>query len=190
MLEILVLAIVALATMARKGSARRHPRYRLRPVRITPDLALATLGTKTVLATGFTGAADGPYRIISATCIWSLLGLTIGDGPITVGYAHSDYSVTEIKEYIEGAAQINVGNLVSSREQAQRFIRIVGTMPGNPAGSLGMQALNDGNPIKTRLNWPMPVGKFVNLFAYNDGQQLTTGAILSPTGTLWVKDGL
>ncbi len=182
MYEILML-ITCFALMAKHGKGRR--RYSLRRVRTIPQVALATLANVTVVVGAVTPTADGQYRAMSLSHTWSLKGLTAGEGPILVGYAHSDYSVTEIKEAIEIAASINIGDLISSREKADRLVRIVGSFAGNTTD----ETLNDGRPIKTRLNWAIPIGKAVNIFAYNDsGATLTTGAVVDCNGDLWVKD--
>ncbi len=169
--------------MAKHGKSPR--RYNLRKVRTIPIITLGTLADVTVVTGAVTGAADGQYRAMSHKAVWSLRDFTAGEGPITVGYAHGDYSVTEIKEAIEIANSINLGDLVASREQSQRLVRVVGVFQGTGEA----ESLNDGKPIKTRLNWAMPIGKALSVFAYNEsGAALTTGAEIQATGDLWVKD--
>ncbi len=122
--------------------------------------------------------------MVSATLTWIVSAGTAGEGPVTVGYAHSDYSITEIKECLEAFAAIDQGDKVA-QERANRLVRTVGTVrfPG------GAAALNDGKPIKTRLNWLINIGDSVNMFAFNeDIGVLTTGALLTASGDLWVKD--
>ncbi len=166
-----------------EGMARKpRPKMNLRRVHMTPAQALSTLGGVTALVTGLTAAADGAYRAVSVKGIHSILLLTAGEGPITVGFAHSDYTVTEIKEAIESALSISVGDKVA-QEKANRLVRVIGEI------SAAEPMLNEGMPVKTRLNWLIPIGKFVNLFAYNNNSgALTTGAIQNFSGDLWVKD--
>ncbi len=142
---------------------------------------MATTVTKIAVETDFTGAADGTYRAVSAKLAWSLQNLAAGDGPLIVGYAHSDYTVTEIKEAIEAVLAISVGDLIA-QEQANRLVRVVGSLTDEAP------QLNDGMPISTKLNWLIPIGKNVEIFAYNDGITMTTGAVVNATGSLWVKD--
>ncbi len=150
----------------------------------TPSLALSTLGTATAVTTGLTGASTSTYRAVSADFVWAIEDLAAGEGPITVGFAHSDYTVTEIKEALESAASIDQG-LKIEQEKSNRLVRIVGTI----GTGTGVNQLNDGKPVKTRLNWLITIGDEVNIFAYNDSSSsLTTGAILHPMGNLWVKD--
>ncbi len=184
MFETLVLLVIAIA-MAHKGYPKKG-RYSLRMVKLNGTLVLGTLANVTVGASSITGVADGSYRMISVRVVWTLKNLTASQGPLTVGFAHSDYSVTEVKEAIESAASINIGDKVAN-EQSNRLVRVIGSFSGNTVE----ESLNDGKPIKTRLNWAIPIGQSVNAFAYNDsGAALTTGAIIDLTGACWVKDNL
>ncbi len=181
MYEILLIAIMLLV-MAKHGSGRGKRRYTLRAVNITPALALSTLAALTVITTGLTGTSDAQYRLVTSQLTWLMDGMAAGDGPITVGYAHNDYTVTEIKEALESANSISPGDKVA-QERNNRLVRKVGVL------SAESPELNDGKPIKTRLNWAIQIGSAVNLFAYNDsGATLSTGANLNTMGTLWVKD--
>ncbi len=110
---------------------------------------------------------------------------TTGDGPLTVGICHSDYSNTEVKECLESGASIDQGDKIA-QEQGNRLVRIVGSMlPGEE------ENLNDGKPIKTRLNWMIDIGSAVNVFVYNEGSgSLTTGSLMKLTGSLYVKDSV
>jgi len=183
MLEILVLGL-AFVLLAKHGKNPKRRRYNLRRVRITPELALSTLASDTALTALTTGVATDTYRMVSIIATWALRGITGGEGPITVGYAHSSYTVTQIKECLE-AFSIDQGDKLSS-EQAGRLVRIVGTF-----SSEADTMLNDGKPIKTRLNWKIAIGSQVNIFAYNeDTQPLATGAVLHVAGDGWVKDSV
>ncbi len=149
-----------------------------------PQVTLGALANNIVVTGTLTSSADGQYRAMSVKLLWSIRNVTVGQGPIIVGFAHSDYSVTEIKEAIEIASSINIGDKVSN-EKANRLVRVVGVFSGAESD----QVLNDGKPMKTRLNWQMPIGANVNVFAYNDsGAALTTGGLVEANGDLWVKD--
>jgi len=166
-----------------KAYPRKRRRFSLRRVRITPERALATLASDTAIVNSLTVVAPSAYRAVSIKATWNLVGLTANEGPITVGYAHDDYTVAEIKEALEAAASIDPGNKIA-QEQANRLIRIVGTFASGAAG-----LLNDGKPISTRLNWLIGVGHAVNMFAYNEfPSALTTGAVVHCVGDMWVKD--
>lgn len=166
--------------MAKKASRKRS--FRLRRVRLTPELGLSTLGSDTAIVGSAVGSSTAQYRVKSLKGTWSIVGLTAGEGPVTIGIAHSDYSVTEIKECLEAAASISPGDKIA-QEQANRLVRIVGTLDG------GRTTLNDGRPVSTKLNWLITIGQGFNLFAYNEDQaSLTTGATVTFSGDAWVQD--
>ncbi len=170
--------------MAKHTKKGRSRRFNLRRVRISPELPLLTTASDTAIVTGFTGASPSTYRAMLLKAIWSLTDLTANDGPISVGVAFSDYTVTEIKEAIEVAGSISPLDKIS-QERANRLVRIIGSM------NEVRESLNDGQPITTKLNWLMPIGSFVNLFAYNQSTgALTTGAVVNVDGDLWVKDSV
>ncbi len=181
MIELIVILAMLTGMAKRKGRGRRS--FNLRRVKVTPEIALATLASDTVDTVGLTAASTSPYRAISLKATWALSNLTAGEGPITVGLAQSDYTITEIKECLEAAGAIDVGDL-PAQEKANRYVRIVGTL--NSANA----SLNDGRPVKTKLNWKVDIGKFVNVFVYNESTGvLTTGAFINVAGDLWIKDG-
>ncbi len=183
MIEI-VLLLASFVLMAKRNPKRKRA-FNLRAVRASPSLALGTLASVTAIAGPVYGNADGAYRIMSLSGTWSTENHTAGEGPIVVGFAHGDYTVTEIKEFIESGASISIGNKIAN-EQANRLIRRVGTF----SGLLTEETLNDGKVIKTRLNWAIPIGTNLNMFAYFDGSDanLTTGTFVRFNGTGWVKD--
>ncbi len=167
--------------MARRPKRRA---FTLRGVRASPSISLGALAAITVFAGAIFGNADGAYRIMSYTGTWSIENHTAGEGPIVVGFAHGSYTVTQIKEAIESGASISIGNKLAD-EHAGRLVRRIGTFSGNSTE----ETLNDGKPIKTRLNWAIPIGTNFNLFAYNDSTAtLTTGTIVRTNGKGWVKD--
>ncbi len=184
MLEILLTLVFVLLAARKRGGGRR--RFNLRKVNTTAGITLGTLANVTVVTGALTGTASQAYRLMSTTGVWSIKNNTVGEGPITFGFAHSDYSVTEIKEAIESGASISLGNKVS-QEQSNRLVRVVGQFSGFAAEEI----FNDGKPLKTRLNWAISIGNTAALFAYNDsGAALTTGGIIDYTGPIWVKDNV
>ncbi len=163
---------------------RRYPRkgsFGLRRIRISPSLALSNLVAGTAIATAVSASAENGYRVTSCDTVWTFDDLVEDEGPVTVGYAHSDYSVTEIKECLDSNASINVGNMIA-REQANRLVRVVGSF--SKTGTI-----NDGRRIKTRLNWKFGEDDLLNIFAYNEATgSITTGSRLHVVGDMWIKD--
>ncbi len=181
MLEVILL-VLSLAVMARKPRRRRQ--FNLRKVKFSPSLALSTLGSVTALVANYFGAADGAYRIMSISATYSMEDHVGAEGPILVGVSHGDYTVTEIKEFIESGSSISVGDKIQS-ERANRLIRHIGTF----SGISNAETLNDGRPIKTKLNWLIPIGKTLNVWYYNDSiNALSTGTVMKANGSGWVKD--
>ncbi len=169
--------------MAKHPRRRGKRRFNLRRVRITPEEPLLTLASDTVITQDLTAASPDRYRCVTVKGSWTLIALTAGEGPITVGYAHSDYSVTEIKECLEAQAAISQSNKVA-REQSDRLVRVVGTMRG-----VGNSFLNDGKPISTKLNWLIGIGATVKMFSFNESTSpLTTGAVTNLVGDMWIRD--
>lgn len=175
--------------MARKPyTARKSLYFRMRRVRVSSEQLLGTLASDTAIATSLTGVADGAYRLMTARLAWTLVNLTQGQGPITVGFAHSDYTVAEIKECLEAFAAISQGDKIA-QERSNRLIRTVGTF-GNAGSGLGVAALNDGKPIYTKLNWLVAIGDSVNFFAFNEdtGALSVTDPSLNVQGDIFVRD--
>ncbi len=168
--------------MAKKPYRKR--RFNLRRVRFDAQIALATTANQVVVTSGLTGTSANPYRCKSVKVTWNLKNLTPGQGPILFGYAHSDYSVGEIKECLEVGTSIDRGDKVAL-EQANRLVRLVGSFDG----LLSEEKFNEGRPMKTKLNWAIGIGDEVSMFIYNDsGGAFTTGAFCDVLGEMWVQD--
>ncbi len=101
---------------------------------------------------------------------WSLSEFSnnAGDGPITVGIAHSDYTSAEIEEFIENAGSWDEGDLVQ-QEVAKRKIRIVGTFDKGDLGTVDTAVLNDGKALTTKLGWILNAGQTCSIWVYNNG---------------------
>ncbi len=156
-----------MAAKVRKG--RRSFRNYLRGA-VDEVLALGTLATKTVVATPFDEVASEEMTISSVKAIYSMQEFTegSGDGPVMIGLAHSDYTVTEIKEFIENSGSWDRGDKIS-QERAKRLIRKIGVFEAQQSSSSAAQVLNGGRAINTKLNWKLLLGDTVQLWAYNLG---------------------
>ncbi len=137
---------------------------------VDETLALSTLAAKTLVSTILDDTVTEKTRISSIEASWSMSEFTIaaGDGPIVVGVAHSDYTDAEIEAVIETTGSWSQGDKVQ-QEIANRLVRIVGVMEAAAGGTIGAAVLNDGNPIKTKLNWSLITGQTLKLWAYNTG---------------------
>lgn len=181
MLEILVV-VIAMLVMAR-NPRRRKWTADMKAVPFTEGTALLTLATVTVITATTLPVSDNEYRVLGVRNLWSIRGFTPSEGPIVVGYAHGDYSVSEIKQSIEAETMMTRGDKIAA-EQGNRLVRRVGMFAGN----IEDETINDGKPIYTRLNWVIPVGKTLNAWAYNQsGASLTTGSVLIQNGKATIK---
>jgi len=130
-----------------------------------------------VASGGITNAPTGTMRFMSidASYIWSGIADVIDDG-LEFGVAHSDYSAAEIEEALEAIESIDLGDKVA-QEQANRWVRSIGTFASaiNTAGSAAQ--FNDGKPVKTKLNWKMSIGDTL------------VGWVRNGSGVKWLTEG-
>ncbi len=137
---------------------------------VDETLALGTLAATTLISANFDEVMVEMGRITSVVATWSIENWTVaaGDGPIIVGLAHSDYNDAEKEAVLEASASWNRGDKVA-QEVSRRLMRTVGTFRAPPGGGIGVSVLNEGRPIKTKLNWSIITGKTLNIWAYNAG---------------------
>ncbi len=107
--------------------------------------------------------------VSSVKCIYSLAGMTPieNTGPIHVGVAHSDYTLSEIEAWIKQSSGWAAGDKVA-QEISNRLIRRIGTFDV-PVSATGSVSLNDGKPITTKLNWTITTGQNVQFYVFNEG---------------------
>ena len=156
--------------MAKKPSAARRRKFRkYLKGQVDHNLALGTLGAKTVIRTNVGDTVNERTFVSSARLSWSMDNYTKAatDGPILVGIAHGDYTAAEIEGWLENSDSWNEGNLVQ-QEISKRKIRLVGTFE-SPVDSAAASRLNDGKPITTKLGWILLQGQTISVWAYNLG---------------------
>ncbi len=131
-------------------------------------LSLGTLAGLTLVATPFDEVVRERTLISSLVATYAMSDMTLGAsiGPIMVGIAHSDYTDAEIEEVIEMTDSWDEGNLVE-QELSKRKIRRIGIFDLDGSGS--DTVLNDGKPVKTKLNWILNSAQSLRLWAYNMG---------------------
>ncbi len=149
-------------------------------IRISTQYAVGAL-TVNNLTSGVLGPTlTDDYRVTSIDGVWSMIGVD-GEGPITVGVAHGDYTAQEIEDCLL-ASQTRPGDKIAM-ERSNRLVRVIGVFDQdqNP------EKLNDGRKIKTRLNWRLDgdadgiIGLQVWSFSQFAGT-LTGGALLKFQG--------
>jgi len=175
--------------MAKRKGRRPFRRY-LRG-NIQEDLDLGTLAAQTPVSALFDETVQERTLVSSIDVLWSMTDWTITTdaGPIIVGVAHSDYTDAEIEAYIENTGSWDEGDKVQSREIAKRLIRHVGVF--DVAITNEISTLNDGKPIKTKLNWILTQGQTLRVWAYNQGQAAvattTANVHLQGVAHLWPR---
>ncbi len=131
--------------------------------------ALGTLAARTGIIKQFDDVVNERTLVSSLQATWAMTDFTsaTGDGPIYLGVAHGDYTLAEIEEFIETTNSWDEGNLIS-QEIAKRKIRIAGIIQSSDAPA-DVQVLNDGKPVKLKLNWILLQSQTLQAFAYNSG---------------------
>ncbi len=179
MFEILAV-LLALVLAAKKGRGRRRGRLIKGVIKLQE--ALTTLAPNTGLLDP-TDTVDDAAFIISVHATYALVGNTAGEGPIKLYWAHSDYSLAEVEEFIELTTGWSEMDEVS-KEISKRKIRAIGQISGGVSG----ESLANGEVVKTRIGFMVQEGQGLNLVSYMDGTApLTTGASVFVTGHAWIR---
>lgn len=149
----------------------RKPRRRMgRYIRgnIDVDIAMGTLAAQTAQLFATDTVKERTY-VSSMVNSYSLSGVTPVEntGPVQVGVAHSDYSLSEVEAWIEQVTGWDEADLVA-QEIAKRKIRRIGVF-ANPATLVESSRLADGRMVKTRLGWILLQGQGLNIWVYNMG---------------------
>ncbi len=144
------------------------------------EITLSTLAQNTALAQALLTLGEDLYAL-SIDCLWSLKGLTPGEGPVSVGFAHGDLTVAEITETLD--ASVSDPDDIIAKERARRPVRRAGLFSGIAA----TENLNNGVPVRTKLRFSVGDGHSINAFAVNrsGAAPLTTGGIVVLAGTIY-----
>lgn len=140
------------------------------------------LATKVAASAVFDEDVNERTLVSSVVATYTLTAVTpvIGQGPMICGLAHSDYTTGEIEAYLENDGSWNEGDLVA-KEISGRKIRRVGAFDVADDQVDGF-TLNDGKPIKTKLNWILLQGQSLESWVYNAG--LVSFITTTPTLTI------
>ncbi len=156
---------------------------------ISGTLNLLTLANETVLVDDvFAGNLTEDLYIMSADITGEIINFTAGEGdPHTCGFAHGDYTVTEIKEALE-VKLLGPGNKIE-QERARRLIRKTGIFVAETEAQtkLNLQGrVSGGASTRTKIKFTVQSGKTLNFWVFNEsGGALATGASLRWQGTVY-----
>ncbi len=125
--------------------------------------------TKDAASLALDGTVNERTLVSSIEATWVLSGVTptAGVGPMVVGVAHSDYTASEIEDYLDLDTTWDEGDKIS-QEIGRRKIRRVGSFEAAD-DLVDSISLNDGKAIKTKLNWILLQGQTLSTWCYNGG---------------------
>ncbi len=162
----------------RRGKRRYHKNFAAIP--FSQAVALATLADDTVLLSAILTTLVEDLYISSVKCSWGLRGLTAGEGPLNVGYAHGDLTVAEVKEFLD--AELDDPDDIIQKERASRPVRHAGMYQGLAANEF----IRNGEMIKTICKFTVGNDKSFNFWIHNrSGGTLATGAVVVIQGTIF-----
>lgn len=143
--------------------------------------ALGTLGSEAALVEPFLATLTEDLFVISVDVFWQINTFTALQGPILVGIAHGDLSVTEITEALD--ASPSGPRDIIAMERARRPVRRAGQFNNQLAGD----RLNDGKAVRTRCKFLVPDGVPLNMYAVNRGSAAlsVTDPIVEFNGTVY-----
>ncbi len=149
------------------------------PLKTRDSIPLGALAADTVIKETSPLALTEDYFVISTDVAISWRNGTAGQGPIQIGWANNDLSVTEIAEALD-AAPVNRDDVIGI-ERMRRPVRII----GNIDVSTGDGTIGDGEKIKTVIR--KRIGSSIGqcFWARNrSGATLTTGNIVQLDGMI------
>ncbi len=150
---------------------------------IQVDLALGALAAGATIAGVMTAFGVTRVQCISADLTWSINNHTSTEGPIRVGLANGNLSVTEINEKLDARPTSQTD--IIAMERSRRPVRDSGKFSGS---ATTVEVLNDGEPVRTTLKFPLNEGVELVAWARNeDTAAFTTGTIVHASGTLYMR---
>ncbi len=155
---------------------------------INESLALSNLASGALVADTWDEVVNEKTLVSSIVVTWSVDELVLAQGPLEFGVAHSDYTDAEILEVLAVTGSWDSGDKIS-QERAKRLVRKIGVMVSVGDAGISDVTVNDGKPIKTKLNWMLASGDTLRMWVLNKGAILTTGAFLIAEGhaNLWQR---
>ncbi len=149
-------------------------------ISVTENLAVGALVNNTAIFGALIAALGDDFYAISADLMWTMVDGTGGQGPVEVGVAHGDYTIAEVKEYLD-VDMSDPGNLIA-KEQNRRLIRRAGIF--NVLS--GAESLFDGQAKRLPLKFVINEGSPFNMWLMNrSGGTLTTGMLIRVSGTVF-----
>ncbi len=167
----------------RRGGRRRLPKRNRNFIAI-PYSTLVTLGALldgvVIEANTLNTNLGEDLFVVSIDALWSMLEHTAAEGPVVVGFAHSDLSVGEVAEAL--AAEVTDPDDIIAKERARRPVRRSGIFSGLNTD----ESLNQGVMQRTAMRFSVGNDFNIAAFAQNQsGATLTTGTLIRVSGTIF-----
>ncbi len=163
--------------MARKRKGAR------RPLVTIPDAVNITLGAlaNDVAVPSAAVAITDDFFCYSVDVDAVLRDLTLGQGPIRMGWNNNDLSSAEVVEALN-AIPLGASDIIE-RERAKRPVRLFGNFDGSSGGvatgTAYAERLNDGKTLRVKVMRKFSKNIGMQFFAINrSGATLTTGGII------------
>ncbi len=164
---------------------RRRPRNRRNFIAIPFETSnvissLATLNTQQIDL--LNAAFNEDFFAISIEAYWVFIDHAPTAGPLYVGFAHGDYTDTEINEYL--TAEILGPDDKIKNEKSRRQVRRAGVF-ATLATTSPEESLNDGKAIKTPLRFSVGNGHDISMWIRNGSPGTLTSGTVQCFGTLY-----
>ncbi len=167
--------------MARRKSRKR--RGGVSPLTFLDDVDTNAMAANSLNGARISSVVSRKAYLISMDMMVTMdtFAESVGRGPFVVGVAHSDYTDTEIEEWIETTGSWDRGDLIA-REKQRRKCRKIGVFAEGGA-------LNDGKPIRVKLGFALEEGDTLAIWVYNQGAAAQEAALtlVEFNGTIWAR---
>ncbi len=148
-------------------------------IRQSDVITLGTLGAKTVLKQDTPIVITEDFRMLKAELFVSIVAATFDDldGPLVIGIANDELSVTEIKECLEAGGPVGRDDAVGN-EQALRAVWPIAHIM-NAASENSHALMAQQMPLTVKPRWTFSNANGWTIFVYNQGSSvLATGGII------------
>ncbi len=159
---------------------KRRSRKGFVVIPVNASITLSTLASADVIAASLIPALGEDFFAISADLQWSIRSLTAGEGPLSVGVSHGDYTVGELKEHLD--LQFADPDDKIAQEQKRRLVRRSAVF----AGLASEESINNGNMKRIKIKIRLGDTQTLDIWCHNlSGATLTTGAVIRVVGQVY-----
>lgn len=129
------------------------------------------------------------FRVLKYELWAALTGLTSGEGTgLIIGIADGDFTLVEIEGALESNGPLGPNDTVIAAA-VERFVILLGAVDRETGTEAIFENNTGGHMMEKNLRWTFSRTKSWNLFVYNLGAALTTGATVDIRGKafgVWV----